>query len=103
MPKYLQFSPANIDANGLAPISAEVVSTGIPAPATGNQIAVEDDAVTSGKLIDTVSKLLVTNPAALDSQVAAGAVLTADVDMGAEYQKVVADESYFLANFLKIG
>lgn len=105
MTKYLQFNPAMIDANGLVPISAEVVSTGIAAPNTPNQIAVEDDVDTFGMVIDTALGMLVANP---DVLVPAGGqggvgVVTVDVDMSAEYQKVIADENYFLANFVKIG
>ena len=103
MTKYLQFSPAGADANGLAPISAEVISTDIPAPIAGNQIAVADDAVTSGKLIDIALKELVDAPVVLGNQVSAVAVMVAEVDMAAEYQKVVLDEAYFLANFVKTG
>jgi hypothetical protein len=102
--KYLQFNPASVDANGLAPISAEVVSSGVRPPDTGNQIAVDNDTDSSGKLIDTLSWQLVDEPnGVLDVQLPAGGVVAADMDIAVEYQKVVADEAYFLANFVKIS
>ena len=108
MTKYLQWRPEAVDGNGLAPISAEVVSFGAP-PDCPNQISVADDAGITGMAIDTLNVVLVPNPnrpPVVETALQYGTTQpVTDVDMTAEYQTIIGGGGfdYFTANFVKIA